>query len=358
MLVQRQGGGNFAVFSGPGCAGPWTDSGAVLGSGLRISSTSSAAPALALCESSGMRAYRGDIRVFEGAGYQATVNTLPVDGYLRGVVPQEALASWGSLPNGLEALKAQAVAARSYALSGGWNSYARTCNTTSCQVYRGAWTRSNGPRPSSSIPSPTRPWARRPGRFAGGPTAGSYGRSSPPPPAAWTAGGEFPAVEDLGDATASNPNRNWTTVIAASTLGPRLGTGPVTAMRVIERNGLGVDGGRVGWAGWTPRPGPRPHRRPSALSARPEEQLVLRGDLQRGRDPCVHHAPVRHDAPPRRRYRGDRLMGGRDEGWAADRRGGAGVLRVRGTGGAISTSPTAAPSVGRRIPPVATAGPA
>jgi hypothetical protein len=61
----------------------------------------------------------------------------------------------------------------------------------------------------------------------------------------YTAGGVFPAVPDLGDATAGNPHHNWSEAINAGTLAGRLGTPPITGISVTQRNGLGADGGRV-----------------------------------------------------------------------------------------------------------------
>ncbi len=56
--------------------------------------------------------YRGDLRVVVTAGGLLTaINDVPMEAYLYGVVPREMPASWAP-----EALKAQAVAARSYAL--------------------------------------------------------------------------------------------------------------------------------------------------------------------------------------------------------------------------------------------------
>ena len=76
--------------------------------------------------------YRGHLRfVPHGAGLRA-VNHVPLELYLRGVVPSEMPASWHA-----EALGAQAIAARSYALatrrSGPFDAFADTRS----QVYRG-----------------------------------------------------------------------------------------------------------------------------------------------------------------------------------------------------------------------------
>lgn len=80
--------------------------------------------------------YRGDLEVIRQTGSDMTlVNVLPMDQYLYGVVPSE-IESY-SQP---EALKAQAVASRTYALDNldkyeKWNF--NLCNTTACQVYKG-----------------------------------------------------------------------------------------------------------------------------------------------------------------------------------------------------------------------------
>ncbi|MDH3604139.1 MAG: SpoIID/LytB domain-containing protein, partial [Candidatus Tectomicrobia bacterium] len=55
--------------------------------------------------------YRGDLQVFLHSGKLRAVNELDIEHYLYGVVPAEVPASWP-----LEALKTQAIAARTYAL--------------------------------------------------------------------------------------------------------------------------------------------------------------------------------------------------------------------------------------------------
>lgn len=60
----------------------------------------------------GPKAYRGELEVRPGAGALTVVNELPMEEYLYGVVPGEVIPSWHA-----ESLKAQAVAARTYAVS-------------------------------------------------------------------------------------------------------------------------------------------------------------------------------------------------------------------------------------------------
>jgi stage II sporulation protein D len=83
--------------------------------------------------------YRGLIEVRPGAPEQLTVvNVVNLEDYLRGVVPNEL--SPEAFPQ-IEALKAQAVAARTYALAHLGDYSARgfdLCATAACQVYRGA----------------------------------------------------------------------------------------------------------------------------------------------------------------------------------------------------------------------------
>ena len=63
-------------------------------------------------ELSKYKLYRGKMRLRVTAGGLQTINILPIESYLRGVVPAEVPASWP-----IEAVKTQAVAARTYAWS-------------------------------------------------------------------------------------------------------------------------------------------------------------------------------------------------------------------------------------------------
>lgn len=66
------------------------------------------------------------------------VDHVPMEQYLRGVVPRESPSSWGTdSMGGMEALKAQAVAARSYAYDAATSGTTIWCTTMS-QVYAGA----------------------------------------------------------------------------------------------------------------------------------------------------------------------------------------------------------------------------
>jgi peptidoglycan hydrolase-like amidase len=90
-----------------------------------------------------LKSYYGDIRIETvdmPGSIKTTVGTLPFeDNYLVGIA--EMPSNWGS-DGGMEALKAQAIAARTYALnSTGWsmsnrNSSGTICVTEACQVYK------------------------------------------------------------------------------------------------------------------------------------------------------------------------------------------------------------------------------
>ncbi len=92
-----------------------------------------AAEQLKVCDGSG---FRGALGVAEDNGAPVTVNQLDVDDYLLGVVPAEMQANWAD-KGAAEALRAQAIAARSYALAEHRYPYAQTCDTTDCQMYPG-----------------------------------------------------------------------------------------------------------------------------------------------------------------------------------------------------------------------------
>ena len=61
----------------------------------------------------------------------------------------------------------------------------------------------------------------------------------------WTAGGDFPAVVDEGDAVRANPNARWETTVSLAELERSYGRGPLLGLAVVDRNGHGFDGGRV-----------------------------------------------------------------------------------------------------------------
>jgi stage II sporulation protein D len=93
----------------------------------------------------GGRVYRGDLVVRSTAGTLAAINHVGLEAYLYGVVPDEVPASWP-----MEALKAQAVAARSYAVTSRRNgSVFDLFPDTRSQVYGGI--ASEEPRTNAAV---------------------------------------------------------------------------------------------------------------------------------------------------------------------------------------------------------------
>jgi SpoIID/LytB domain protein len=205
----------------------------------------------AVCEPSGrVRSYRGSIRAVNGTdGENRTVNEVPLEQYLRPVVASEMSASWAA--KGSAALQAQAVAARSYGLAENRYSYAKTCDLV-CQYYPGVgWRQGVGGTfnryEQAAVDANVQATAgvvRRVGSAAGPIAYAMFSASS----GGWTAASTlpFPAVEDLGDATAGNPNHTWQTSVSADAIvakWPSIGT--FTGITITGRSGQGDWGGRV-----------------------------------------------------------------------------------------------------------------
>ncbi|MEU1961829.1 SpoIID/LytB domain-containing protein [Nocardia sp. NPDC019304] len=100
---------------------------------------------LTLC---GGPSYRGVLGVALDDGAARTINQVDVEDYLLGVVPAEVQANWAD-KGAAEALRAQAIAARSYVLAEQRYPYAQTCDTTACQSYPG--TEREDPRTAAAV---------------------------------------------------------------------------------------------------------------------------------------------------------------------------------------------------------------
>ena len=210
---------------------------------------------LQLCEIGGTRRWlRGEVLALEGKDAANTttsraVNRVSLEGYLKGVVPRESPASWGSSGNGLgmHALRAQAVAARSYAMAERRSDWAQTCDTQSCQVYGGRATQDGAGFTDLESPNTNQAVDDTRGQVRHFVSNGSVARTEfSSSTGGYTAGGVFPAVPDEGDAVDSNPSAVWTAKIPVSVLeGARPEIGTLLSVDVTKRNGLGAMGGRV-----------------------------------------------------------------------------------------------------------------
>lgn len=244
----------WVIEKGTSCSGPWTAVRTVPTS-VNVEAKTSYTGAdvnqmINVCGKDTI-AYRGTVMMRllteNGIGFTRVINYVAMEQYLRGVVPRESPASWGDLDGGrgLNALKAQAVAARSYAWAEDRNPISqafKTCDTISCQVYGGAGINGearehvNTDRAISQTAGEVRV-------FPNGSVARTEFSSST---GGYTAGGTFPAVPDTGDDITSNPNASWSTDVFVSKVQqayPTLGT--LQTITVQSRNGLGPDGGRA-----------------------------------------------------------------------------------------------------------------
>jgi SpoIID/LytB domain protein len=240
-MISRNGDGTWQLTTRYGCNGAYSSS-------VQINDTlvntvadpgDDVSQMLTVCENG--RTYRGALSLVMDGGASRVVNTVYMQDYLRGVVPRESSGSWGSAAGGagLNALMAQAVAARSYAWAENRTSYAKTCDTTACQVYGGAGLNGSSIedwRTDAAVGNTGGEVMMLNGEVARTEFSASSG--------GYTAGGTFPAVQDDGDLAAS-PYANWSVTVAGSTIANAFGVGTLQAVTVLSRNGLGADGGRV-----------------------------------------------------------------------------------------------------------------
>ncbi|HEX2903877.1 MAG TPA: SpoIID/LytB domain-containing protein [Jatrophihabitans sp.] len=223
-----------------GCAGTFGAARRVSTSLITSSVAAPSAVSQMLTECTSQRSYRGTLDLTYGSGATRVVNALSMDDYLKGVVPRESPASWGDSAGGkgMAALQSQAVAARSYATVSNRYSWAKICDSQNCQVYGGAGL--NGaliedPRTNNAVASTS---GKVLTNSAGAVVSAEYSAST----GGWTAGGTFPAVQDLGDV--ESPYHDWSASIPAATVGSTFGVGTLSKI-TVTRNGLGQDGGRV-----------------------------------------------------------------------------------------------------------------
>ncbi|WP_420450852.1 SpoIID/LytB domain-containing protein [Ilumatobacter sp.] len=218
---------------------------------------------LGVCAADGTIGHvRGAVEVVDTGSGNRVVNDVLVEAYLRGVVPREISASWAAAGGGAgaDAVRAQAVAARSYGLAqsrsytydGSAVRYATTCDTMSCQVYGGAATRGTVGSPIvrverdatdaaiAATANVVRTWPAGSSR-AGSIVSTEFSASNGPR----TAGGAFPPVDDVGDDTAPNPNHRWTRIIDADDFARDHGLGTITSATTApttDRSYEGFDG--------------------------------------------------------------------------------------------------------------------
>ena len=180
-----------------------------------------------LCEprsatSNQVRYYRGVVRAMNNSKNEnRTINIARLDDYLRGVVPRESPATWGDTAGGagMNALRAQAVAARSYSVTENrYPGLAKTCDTQDCQVYGGAALRTSVNASPTVLESANtdRAVAETTGVVIKNPKGNVVRTEFSSSNGGRTAGGEFPALVDQGDISANSSLMVWTRAFSAA----------------------------------------------------------------------------------------------------------------------------------------------
>lgn len=245
--IPSGGGATVLIQQSASHSGPWTDVTSVNAS----PTFHPGAEPLGLVLSNGsVRYYRGRIeaRRPSGSSNLLAINDLGIEPYLSGVVPREMPSSWDD-----DALRAQAVAARSYAAAK--KDAARAagklydiCATTSCQVY-GGYASASSPSAAPTLLERDSTNAAIEGTagkvllYDGKPILAEYSSST----GGHTAAGSAPyykAVPDPADSV--SPHHSWSTRVSVANIQnawPSVGT--LTDVRVTRRNGYGDWGGRV-----------------------------------------------------------------------------------------------------------------
>jgi stage II sporulation protein D len=218
----------------------------VVGKG-KFASPATAKPGDGFLRIDGLR-YRGDLKIYNHSGSLDVVNVVRLQGYLYSVVPREMPSSWP-----LEALKAQAVAARGYAVRAARASWYDIYDNTDDQVYVGL-DYSSGEDPGST--AAVQATAGEVLKYGGSVISAYFSSSNGGRTAASvdTWGGPLPYLaskQDPFDLNASNPNRKWTVVLSPRALQNRLGAAKTPADAIVTSRKSGrVDRVRLVRGSW------------------------------------------------------------------------------------------------------------
>lgn len=182
--------------------------------------------------------YRGSLRSTRFQKQRITVNTLPMEHYLRGVVPAEMQAGWPR-----HALRAQAVAARTYA---GYQREALAfrpyviCDTAACQAYGGA--SAEAPATTAAVRDTAKQVLTYDGETAFAMYSASNGGHTVEGPA--FADAYLRARPDPYEGT-SPDYYGWTVKVPVSDMLAEYNYDELQAIGIEERDGNGSYGGRV-----------------------------------------------------------------------------------------------------------------
>ncbi|WP_440111976.1 SpoIID/LytB domain-containing protein [Paenibacillus sp. QZ-Y1] len=157
------------------------------------------------------RTYRGDMEISIVGGDLALVNVVPLEQYLYSVVGAEVYSSWPA-----EALKVQAVAARSYALQQGERfKIANVVDTTLSQAYNGI--SSENAKVTSAVDATAGEVVKSGGKIVEAVFSSNAGGQTAHPSEVWNGGaGVFTNVVSSGDASAQAGLHTWYHVLLSS----------------------------------------------------------------------------------------------------------------------------------------------
>ena len=185
--------------------------------------------------------YRGALRSASSSSTgldRDTVNILPLDSYLKGVVPREVPALWPT-----EAVRAQAVAARTYAAYERAHAPAsrhyQLCDTAHCQVYGGF----SAEHPSSSAAVVAT--ARTIVTAGGEPAFAQFSASN----GGYSVAGDFAYLQARPDPydhyDPDGDGDGWRTTVTDQDIEKAYNIDDLASIRIDTRDGKGEWGGRV-----------------------------------------------------------------------------------------------------------------
>lgn len=242
----RRNGASYLVEGSPARTGPWR---LVARSSAPVVFKPGPSRLQLVYDTGAVRYYRGAIEVRRSpSGSLYAIGSLSLEQYLYGVVPREMPASWP-----WEALMAQAVAARSYAVRVRNAARARgsaydICATARCQVFGGSASRAGPgerviplehPRTSVAVRATDRRVLTAGGKVILAQYSSSSGGYTAPGGASY-----LKAVPDPADAV--SPHHTWARRLRASDVEARWPEiGRLVRVRIVGRTGYGMWGGRV-----------------------------------------------------------------------------------------------------------------
>ena len=218
----------------------------VVGKG-KFGNPATAKPGAGFLRVDGLR-YRGNLKVWNKGGRLAVVNVVGLQSYLYSVVPREMPSSWP-----LEALKAQAVAARGYAVRATRAGWYDLYDDTRDQVYGGLdYGSGEDPGSTDAVQATAGEVLKYSGSIISAYFSSSNGGRTAASADTW--GGQLDYLvskQDSFDLNGLNSNRSWTVVLSPRALQNRLGASHTPADAIVTSRKSGrVDRVRLERGSW------------------------------------------------------------------------------------------------------------